>query len=116
MSVNHSLHCLDCGELVYSVSVEYGHYPDCANCGGKMAVNWEHGQAPTTDVYGQLTHSDASGMEHASTREKVKHMAEWGYHEAGDPIGGARLDHTLHGRGYSFPGQTSRRTVSEGAK
>ena len=115
MSVKHDLHCIDCGEMVHFVAVEYGNYPGCAACGGEMTVNWEHGHAPTTDVYGCARYSDASGEEHRSTRELEGHMAGWGYHPAGDPVGGARIEHRLKGTGYSWPGQGSRRTVSEGA-
>jgi hypothetical protein len=115
MSIEHDLHCVKCGVVVHHVAVDYGHYPDCVQCGGKMAVNWEHKQPPSTDVFGCAQYSDASGEWHTSTRDKVKSMAEWGYHEAGDPVGGARIVHRLEGTGFSFPGQASRRTVSEGA-
>ena len=109
------LYCVDCEEPVWSVACEYQNYPDCANCGGEMKISWEGGHAPSTDVYGCARYSDATGMEHTSQREKVKHMAEWGFHEAGDKVGGARKEHRLSGASFSFPGQGSKRTVSEGA-
>jgi len=108
------LYCVDCDEPVFGVACAYREYPDCASCGGEMRVNWEGGHAPSTDVYGSEQYSDASGLSHSSTREKEAHMADWGYHPAGDPVGGARIEHKLNGTGFSFPGQVSRRTVNEG--
>jgi len=109
------LRCVDCGEVVFGVACAYRRYPACANCGGKLKITWEGGIAPATDVYGRPVYSDATGECHTSQREKAKAMAEWGFHEAGDPVGGARREHKLRGTGFSFSGQSSRRTVSEGA-
>lgn len=109
------LYCVDCGEVVWSVACAYQRYPGCANCGGEMRVTWEGGKAPATDVFGCAQYSDASGLEHSSTRDKEQHMAKWGYHGAGDKVGGARNEHRLKGTGCSYAGQTNRRTVSEGA-
>jgi hypothetical protein len=108
------LHCVDCGEFVMNVACEYATYPPCGNCGGEMVIDWRAGQAPSTDVYGSPIYSDATGMYHTSQRDKVRHMREWGYDEAGDKVGGARRDHTLKRTGFSFQGQSTRKTVSEG--
>jgi hypothetical protein len=108
------LYCVDCGEPVFGVACAYREYPDCASCGGEMRVTWEGGQPPSTDVYGCAQYSDATGECHTSQRAKARVMAEAGYHEAGDPVGGARIEHRLNGTGFSFSGQGSRRTVSEG--
>ena len=80
-----------------------------------MVVSWVGGVAPSTDVYGSAQYSDATGEYHTSQRDKIKHMREAGYEEAGDKVGGARKEHRINGTGYSFPEQVSRRTVSEGA-
>ena len=109
------LYCIDCEEVAWSVACEYEHYPDCASCGGEMQITWEGGHAPSTDVYGCAQYSDATGLEHTSQREKIKHMRDNGWDEAGDKVGGARPEHRLHGTGFSFPGQGNRRTVNEGA-
>ena len=109
------LYCIDCEETVFAVACEYQNYPDCASCGGEMQVSWEGGQAPCTDVYGHEQYSDATGMMHSSHGDKVRHMSENGFYEAGDKVGGARNEHRINGTGFSFPGQTRRRTVSEGA-
>lgn len=77
-------------------------------------MTWAGGQAPSTDVYGSAVYSDATGEFHTSQRDKVAKMKEWGYEEAGDPVGGARHEHKLKNTGFSFGGQDSRRTVSEG--
>jgi len=109
------LRCAKCEEVVWGVACEYGNYPGCAKCGGEMAVTWEGGKPPSTDVFGCEQYSDATGEYHTSQRAKRKHMRDAGYHEAGDLVGGARNVHRIEGTGFSFPGQGSRRTVSEGA-
>jgi hypothetical protein len=92
----------------------YLEYPACA-CGGETAIDWSGCKAPATDVFGSPQYSDATGLEHSSQREKVKHMKKWGFEEAGDPEGGMRKVHKLEGTGFSFPGQTNYRTLREGA-
>jgi hypothetical protein len=79
-----------------------------------MDVTWERGRAPSTDVYGCAQLSDATGLEHTSQREKIKYMRDAGYEEAGDKVGGARIEHSLKNSTFSFGGQVSHRTVSEG--
>ena len=107
------LMCQKCGEVAWNVPCEYASYPPC-ECGGEMSVTWVGGQPPGTDVYGCAVYSDATGESHTSQRDKVRVMKEWGYEEAGDPVGGARHVHSLKKSTFSFPGQGSRRTVSEG--
>ncbi len=109
------LYCVDCKEVVWSVACNYGHYPDCAGCGGKMRITWEGGHAPATDVYGSAQYSDATGQFHTSQRDKARVMREIGFHEAGDLVGGARADHRLKKTTFSYGKQGSHRTVSEGA-
>jgi len=108
------LRCQKCDRVYRGVACEYREYPRC-ECGGKTAITWDGGVAPSTDVWGSAQYSDASGQYHTSQREKVKYLKEWGYHEAGDPVGGARKEHRLKGSTFSFAGQKNRRTVSEGA-
>ena len=108
------LQCKKCDDIRWDVSCAYGAYPCCERCGGETFVTWVGGQAPSTDVYGSAIYSDATGEYHTSQRDKIKTMKEWGYEEAGDPVGGARKDHTLKKTGFSFGGQSSRRTVAEG--
>ena len=119
------LYCTDCDARVWDVACEYQRYPGCASCGGRMAITWEGGQAPATDVYGSAQYSDASGQWHTSQREKIKYMKNaggklnnatvTGFEEAGDKVGGARNDTRFKRTGYSFAGQRSHRTASEGA-
>jgi len=108
------LRCTHCDHMLWGAVTPYQQYPPCS-CGGRRVVDWSGGKAPATDVYGCPQMSDASGVEHSSQREKVKYMKDWGYHEAGDPVGGARKVHKLNGTGFSYPSQGSRRTMREGA-
>jgi hypothetical protein len=102
MSIDHDLECVDCGTIYVHVPVEYGDYPPCELCGGATKVNWEHGQAPSTDVFGCPTYSDATGEFHSSQREKIKSMKKSGFFEAGDKVGGARNEHRISGTSYFF--------------
>lgn len=108
------LQCSACHRIQWNVPCEYQKYPRCPECGGGLLVCWAGGQPPATDVYGCAQYSDASGQWHTSQRDKIRHMKEWGYEEAGDKVGGARKDHTLKGTSFSYGGQSSRRTVAEG--
>lgn len=110
------LRCTVCDAIVWNVATEYKRYPGCASCGGKMEVTWEGRQAPATDVYGVAQFSDATGEWHTSQRDKVRVMRECGYEEAGDPVGGARPDHTLKNTAWSYPGQKSRTSTEERAR
>ncbi len=109
------LYCVDCEETVFRVACEYDKYPGCANCGGRMRVSWEGGQAPSTDVFGSEQYSDATGMYHTSQRDKERTMRDYGYETAGDKVGGARREHVLKGTTFSYGNQANKRTVGEGA-
>jgi len=88
--------------------------PRCPECGGELEMCWVGGKPPATDVFGCAQYSDATGEFHTSQRDKIRVMKDVGFEEAGDLVGGARKDHTLKNTGFSFSGQGSRRTVSEG--
>ena len=113
MPVLHGLECRACGVTIEDAYVEVDALPPC-ECGKQLTIWWGHGQPPTTDVFGVPQYSDATGEVHSSQRDKVRHMKEWGFEEAGDKVGGARNDHTLKNSTFSFAGQTTRRTVAEG--
>jgi hypothetical protein len=108
------LFCTHCDAKVWDDASPFNEYPPCEECGGQMDVTWERGMAPSTDVYGCAQFSDATGQEHSSQREKIKFMRNAGYEEAGDKVGGARIEHSLKNSTFSYPGQTGRSTVSEG--
>ncbi len=108
------LRCVKCSHIVRRVACSYENYPRC-KCGGAVVIAWDGGQAPSTDVFGHEVYSDATGKSHTSQRDKIRHMREAGFEEAGDKVHGARADHTLKRSTFSFPHQGSRRTVSEGA-
>jgi hypothetical protein len=107
------LRCGRCGTVRWNVASEFRKYPPCAKCGGKTHVTWEAGQPPATDVFGCATYSDATGEYHTSQRDKIRVMKEHGYEEAGDPVGGARNDHTLKNTAISAPGLGLRRSTGE---
>jgi len=97
------LRCVLCGHVMMDVACEYAHYPPCEMCEGRLIITWERGKPPATDVYGCPQYSDASGKWHSSQHEKRMELAKWGFHEAGDPVGGARKDHTLKHTAISAP-------------
>ena len=107
------LRCVLCNFIMHNVPCEYAKYPPCQLCHGRLVITWEAGQAPATDVYGSAKFSEATGEWHTSQREKAKRMAEFGYHEAGDKVGGARADHTLKHTAVSAPGLGLRTSTGE---
>ena len=108
------LRCVECDVVERGVACNYNEYRPCPECGGDCVMDFSGGQAFYTDVFGQPTYSDATGLEHSSQREKIAHMRKNGYDEAGDKVGGARHEHRINGTGFSFPGQQRRRTLAEG--
>lgn len=107
--------CSACDRLVLDYLSAYGDWPYCGLGHDliQMQVTWERGQAPKTDVYGSPVYSDASGQWHRSTREKEKHLADWGFTPAGDPVGGARKELRIKNTGFSYPGQERRTSTGE---
>ena len=105
----------DSDHVQHDVSCEFERYPACPECGGATQMCFkEPDSAPSTDVYGVAQYSDATGQWHTSQRDKAKVMRNAGFEEAGDPVHGARAEHSIKGSTFSFGGQSSRRTIAEG--
>jgi len=107
------LRCRRCDRIYEDQVTPYKRYGRCPSCGGSLEATWERGKPPTTDLYGTPRYSDATGRLHASHREKVQHMRSLGYHEAGDPVGGARVTLSLRGTAFSYAGQGRRVSTAE---
>ncbi len=121
------LMCEKCAAVTIAVLCRYNDYPKC-KCGGEQfhtfAMLRDGGKAPATDVFGSPQYSDATGQEHSSTRDRKNFMRNHvhdldgipvRYEEAGDKVGGMRIEHRLKKTGFSGGGMSGNRsTVSEG--
>lgn len=84
--------CPTCGQVSRNVALASGVRARCPRCLDEMRSLWDHGQAPTTDVFGHPRYFDCSGQEHGSRRDLVSHMRSLGYEEAGDRVRGGRTN------------------------
>ena len=107
----HDLSCPQCGAEFKDVLITDGDYGTCVICGTDL--KWTPAKI-NTDVFGCPQYSDATGKVHSSQHEKRMEMAKWGYHEAGDPVGGARHEHRIKNTAFCYPNQKSH--VSTGEK
>ena len=103
----HDLYCRGCDAEKRNVEASVDSMPTC--CGAEMRVDWSHGKAPSTDVYGSRRWNEAVGDYVGSTREAETTMRLAGFEPAGDRVGGARNeDHMGLGKVYSYSEQTNR--------
>ena len=109
----HDIRCTRCQTVALDVVIENHVYPPCTLCGGK--TSWIPAKV-TTDLFGTPQYSDAAGRFFSSQREKEKYMAERGYYGKGDKDHGARVDLSIRGTGFSYPGQGSRTSTGERAQ
>ena len=106
------LFCTGCGKDYPDVLCTWKDYGKCITCASPLdwRPTWN---GATGGLYGSPLFSDATGQYHSSQHEKEMVMAKKGYYPAGDPVGGARKDHTLKHTAISFPGQSSRTSTGE---
>jgi hypothetical protein len=126
MAVLHDLRCTACEHIDRNVGVVAGRLGHC-RCGGARVIDWSHGKAPATDLHAP-TFNHATGAWHQSCREADMAMAKhakgweertgrkWHAYPAGDKVGGARQELKIHGSGFSYAGQASRRSSHERAQ
>jgi hypothetical protein len=106
----HDIRCTRCDTVHLNVVIEDHAYPPCTLCGSKTV--WIPSKV-TTDLFGTPQYSDATGDFNSSQREKEKKMADLGYYPKGDKDHGARVELSIKGTGFSFPGQSSRVSTGE---
>lgn len=97
------LACDACGAEYPGTLCAYREYGDCTACGNPLRYVATWGGA-NGGLYGSAQYSDATGQWHTSQHEKEMVMAKKGYYPAGDPVGGARKDHTLKNSAFGFSG------------
>ena len=126
----HDIRCHDCSYVeVYAfiklAELEAGDWGKCPTC-GSSARCWVPAQL-NTDMH-DPTYYHATGEFHGSQREATMHLAkqarDWSSKtgmqfvqpiEAGDKVGGARADLSLHDSAWSYPDQKSKKSTGERA-
>lgn len=84
----HDLRCTRCDFIQWNVPTEVGKYGKCI-CGGALAVTWEGGKPPATDVYGVAEFNRGLGCEVTSTREAERIARRRGWEPCADRVHGA---------------------------
>lgn len=113
----HDLRCKHCNEVEENVlcaadQVSKGKFPPCSKCRGNRT--WVPARI-NTDLWGQSTYVASLDREFGSKSELRAHLKANGLSEAGDRVGGARNEsHLGLGKTFSYRGQGSRTTASEG--
>lgn len=112
----HDLRCNYCGKveadvLCASNEVAKGRFPLC-QCGGDRT--WVPSRV-NTDITGGSFYVKSLDREFDSKSDLRSHLKANGLSEAGDRVGGARNESHLNlGKTFSYRGQGSRTTASEG--
>jgi len=127
MPILHDLQCKGCGwESPETVLVPSAGPPPCPSCRHKTEPRYDAWNTMVLDCYSTPKYFDAAGRSFSSTREKERFMykehrigtAERGrgtvrYEPSGDRVHGARPDHTLKDKGFSYAGQKNRSSSGE---
>lgn len=107
----HDLRCVECQAIELDVYVG-DPFPPCPNCGGERT--WIPSRV-NTDIQGGPKYYASLDATFDSKSDLKTYLKANGLSEAGDKKGGARNESHLNlGKTFSYRGQASRTTASEG--
>lgn len=111
MAIKHDIRCPSCERVRRNVWIANGEFPTCRRC--NVTMRWVPFQF-RTDVFGHPQWSDAAGEYVSSSRHRKALMTAAGFREAGDPVGGARIEeHCGRWKSFSYAGQARRASPPE---
>lgn len=113
MTIIHDLRCIQCDIIYEDVHCVSGQpFPRSPCCQAEQ--RWVPSKL-NTDITGGPVYYKSLDREFASKSELKGYLKSKGLSEAGDKVGGARNESHLNlGKGFSYSGQSSRTTASEG--